>query len=89
MRWVVKIFILIFGVKTLHVTNFTDIEKGDKSGNFFKTARSKSPEELTFDRVWDAYNGLRHRIDSALARGHYTSQGPHQENLPFLDSPEF
>ena len=85
MRWVVKIFFLIFSVKTLHLTNFTDIEYGDETGNSFKTALSKSPEELTFDRVWDAYNGLRHRLNSALARGHYTSQGSHQENLPLLD----
>ena len=80
MRWVVKIFFLILGVKTLHLTNFTDFENQDETGNSFRTALNKSPEELTFDRVWDAYNGLRHRLNSALARGHYTSQGSHQEN---------
>ena len=73
MRWVVKIFFLFFGVKTLHLTNFKDIENGDEPGYSFKTALSKSAEELTFDRVWEACNGLRHRLNSALARGHYTS----------------
>ena len=75
MRWVVKLFFIIFGVETLHLTNFTDIENGNETGISSKTALSKSPEELTFDRVWEAYNGIRHRLNSALARGHYTSQG--------------
>ena len=74
MRWVLKIFFIIFGVETLHLTNFTDIENGNETISS-KTALSISPEELTFDRVWEAYNGLRHRLNSALARGHYTRQG--------------
>ena len=75
MRWALNIFFIIFGVETLHLTNFTDFENGNETGISSKTALSKSPEELTFDRVWEAYNGLRHRLNSALARGHYTSQG--------------
>ena len=89
MRWVVKIFFLIFNVKTLHLTNFTELENSDGAENSFKTALSKSPEELTFDRVWDAYNGLRHRIDSALARGHYTSQGSLRVRFSFQNSSKF
>ena len=75
MRWALNIFFIIFGVETLHLTNFTDFENGNETGISSKTALSKSPEELTFDRVWEAYNGLRHRLNSALARGHYTRQG--------------
>ena len=75
MRWVVKILFLIFGVETMHLTHFKNIEKGHKTNSSFETALTKSPTELTFDRVWEAYNGLRHRLNSVLARGHYTSQG--------------
>ena len=73
MRWLVKLFFLIFGAKMLHLTNFIDDENQEKNINSLNTADIKSPEELTFDKVWKAYNGLRHGPNSVLARGHYTS----------------
>ena len=73
MRLAIKIFLLVFVVQALYLKNETILENEKKNQITSKDDVNKSLEELTFDRVWGAYNGLRHKLDSALAQGHYTS----------------
>ena len=80
MRCAIQLFFLILIVQASYLQAYRDnledsLGMKEKDTNAIKVADDKSPEELTFDRVWDAYNGLRHRLDSVLARGHYASQG--------------
>ena len=80
MRCAIKLFWLILIVQAsyrqAYRNNFENsLGIKEKDTNSIKVADDKSPEELTFDRVWEAYNGLRHRLDSVLARGHYASEG--------------
>ena len=80
MRSIIKLFFLTLVVQASYLQAYRDkfedsLGIKEKNTNAIKVADDKSPEELTFDRVWEAYNGLRHRLDSVLARGHYASEG--------------
>ena len=59
MRWAMELFFLLLTVHAsyLHAyrDNFEDSRHIDKK-NSIKIAGEKSPGELTFDRVWKAYN---------------------------------
>ena len=78
MRCAINLFFLILIVQASYLQAYREkfedsLGIKEKEKNSIKVADDKSPEELTFDRVWEAYNGLRHRLDNVLARGHYAS----------------